>query len=1046
MPSIAHANVKLRASYAEGRLKEALHRLLTTHNPPVNLSTYLQQLQTCVAKKTLSEGKQVHSLINDRGFAFPSDTLLQNTLISMYDRCGSLVHARKVFDHMSQPNDFSWNIIIAAYKRHGFPQEALKLFHQMQLNTVEPNKFTLSTILTVCANVASVKHGLQIHGKVIRCGYESNVFVMNTVIGMYSKCGRLHDACELFDKMPQRDVVSWAAIIAVFTENGLLWKASQFLKQMQLVGVESKSAIYASILAGCAKVGSLGQGMEIHHNITESGFLSDILVENTLINMYAKCGDIQKAQKVFENMPQRNVVSWNTMIVGYAQHGLSDKSLEMFKQMHLEDVNPNSATFASILTECAKMETLEQGVEIHKKIIESGFLPDVIVVTALISMYAKCGSMQKAEELFKEMPQHNVVSFNAMIVGYDQNGLVDKSFELFRQMQAAGVKPNSATFASVLPACAQTGNLDQGKEIHKIIIESLMLSDIVVVTSLIDMYAKCGSMWKAHKLFQKMPHRNVVSWNALIVGYAQNGLVSKTLEIFKQMQLAGVKPNSVVFASILPVSAKMGALEQGMEMHQKIIKSGFLSDLVVNALVDMYAKCGSIQKARDLFDKMSQRNVVTWNAMITGYAQNGDIDEALEIFKGMPQRDVVSWTAIIAGYAQNGFVGKALKVFNQMQFGSVMPNSSTFVSILPACSKLGALELGMEMHRKIIENKFLTNMAITALIDMYAKCGSIQKSHKLFEKMHNPDVASWNAMIAGYAMHGCSSDALGLFELMEHSGTNPDRGSFICVLHACNHAGLMPDGCKYFNLMSDSYGIMPTMDHYVCMVDLLGRAGYLEESLHFIIKMPIKPDVVVWICLLGTCRSHKNIRIGETVAKLLFELECKDAAPFVLLSNVYAEAGRWDDIWNVRKLMKDRGIKKIPGCSWIEVYKVVHAFCMGDRSHAQTQDIYSKLEELSLEMKAAGYVSDTRSTLNDVEEEEKQLLLYHHSEKLAIAFGLLNTSPGTTIRVVKNLRICGDCHTATKFISKIVAREIVVRDTNRFHHFKHGQCSCKDYW
>ncbi|KAH9293625.1 hypothetical protein KI387_041172, partial [Taxus chinensis] len=285
--------------------------------------------------------------------------------------------------------------------------------------------------------------------------------------------------------------------------------------------------------------------------------------------------------------------------------------------------------------------------------------------------------------------------------------------------------------------------------------------------------------------------------------------------------------------------------------------------------------------------------------------------------------------------------------------------------------------------------------------------------HELFDKMPQRDVVSWTAMIAGYAQNGFCKDALKLFELMKHSGTYPDHVSFACVLFACSHAGLVDEGCKYFNGMSDSYCITPTIDHYVCMVDLLGRAGYLEETLNFIIKMPIKPVVVVWMCLLGACRSHKNIGLGVFTATLLFELDPKNAATYVLLSNIYAEVGRWGEVQMVRRLMKDRGIKKIPGCSWIEGHKMVHAFCVGDRSHPQTQEIYAKLEKLSWEMKAAGYFPDSRHVLNDVEEEEKELFLCHHSEKLAIAFGLLNTPPGTTIRVVKNLRVCVDCHTAT---------------------------------
>ncbi|XP_057815493.1 pentatricopeptide repeat-containing protein At2g13600-like [Cryptomeria japonica] len=720
MSSITHLN--LRKLSAEGRLKEAIHILLTTKNLPEDISTYLHLLQACIAKKALVEGKQVHSYINNRGLVFAANTYLQNTLINMYGKCGSFVDACKVFDSMSQPNIFSWNMIISGYRKHGFSQQALTLLHQMQRTAVQADHFTFSTVIPICANLASLKHGLQVHGRIVRCGFQSNVIVMNTLIDMYAKCGSINQACELFDKMYQRDAISWNSMITGYVQNGVLDEAVQ----------------------------------------------------------------------LFEEMPQRNVVSWTAIISGYAQNGIFDKALEMFKEMQLTGVKPNSATFVSILPACAKTGALAQGIEIHQKIFECGYMSDVVDV---------------------------------------------------------------------------------------------------VVTALIYMYAKCGNVQKACRLFYKIPERDVTSWNALIVGYAQNGILDEALHIFKQMQLAGVKTDLSTFSTILPVCAKLGALERGMDIHQKIIKSGFLSNvIVVTSLIDMYAKCGSIVKAHEVFDKMHQRDVAAWNAMIVGHVLNGVFDKALDLFR-------------------------------QMYLAGLKLDSSTFSSILPACSKFGGLVQGMEIHRKIIDCGILSNVVVTALIDMYAKCGSIQKARLLFDKMHHRDVASWNAMIASYAMHGYSQDALKLFELMKQSETNPNHVTIVSVLFACSHTGLVDDGCKLFNCMNDSYFIMPTMDHYICMVDLLGRAGYLEESLRLIIKMPIKPDVVLWMCFLSNCRSHRNIGLGELVARHLLNLDTETDTPYVLMSNIYAEADRWVDVQEIRKLMKDREIKKTPGCSWIEVHK-----------------------------------------------------------------------------------------------------------------------------
>ncbi|XP_057854695.2 pentatricopeptide repeat-containing protein At3g12770 [Cryptomeria japonica] len=623
----------------------------------------------------------------------------------------------------------------------------------------------------------------------------------------------------------------------------------------------------------------------------------------------------------------------------------------------------DSSTYLQLLQTCILKNAFSQGKKIHSFVAQTrfAFAASTTFQNKLINMYDKCGSLVYARKVFEHMKVRNVVSWNTIIAAYRRHECPQKAVALFHQMQRIGFQPDQFTFASVLPACAKMGALEQG--------------------------------------------------------YAQNGFVEKALETFKQMQSAGVKSDSTTFASILPACAKMGALEQGMDVHQSIMEEGLFSDVVVaSALADMYAKCGRIDKAGELFNKMPQKNLVSWNAMI-------------------------------AGYAQNGFVEKALETFKQMQMAGVKPNSTTFASILPACARMGALEQGIDIHQSIMEGGFSSDVAVaSALIDMYGKCGSIDKARETFDRMSQRDVVSWNAMIAGYAQNGFSKDALKIFELMKPSGIYPNIVSFACVLFACSHAGLVDEGCTYFNRMYTAYCITHTVDHYVCMVDLLSRAGYLDDTLNFIIKMPLKPVVIVWMCFLAACRLHMNIGLGVFTAMLLFDLDPKNAATYVLLSNIYAEVGMWGEVRMVRRLMTDGGIKKIPGCSWIEGHKTVHAFCAGDRSHPQTREIYAKLEKLAWEMKAAGYSSYSTQSLNDVEQEEKELFLCHHSEKLAIAFGLLNTPSGTTIRVVKNLRVCADCHTATKFISKIVGREIVVRDWNRFHHFKQGQCSCGDYW
>jgi pentatricopeptide repeat protein len=402
---------------------------------------------------------------------------------------------------------------------------------------------------------------------------------------------------------------------------------------------------------------------------------------------------------------------------------------------------------------------------------------------------------------------------------------------------------------------------------------------------------------------------------------------------------------------------------------------------------------------------------------------------------------------MIARYAENQHGEEALKLFSQMQHTGMKPNNITYASILRACSSIAAMESGRQVHSSIVIDGFDSDAFVScSLADMYVKCGSIEDAYDLFDKLPKGDVVSWNVMITGFAQHGYGKEALNFFEQMQREGIEPNHITFVGILSACSHVGLADEGRRYFELMSTDYGIAPRMEHYACMVDLFGRAGRLEEAERFIVGMEFKPSGVVLRSLLGACRIHGDIEIGKRAAEWLHELEPQNDSAHVLLSNIYAAAGRWDEVKKVRNTMQDKGVKKEPGCSWVEVKNRVHTFFAEDRFDHHIANIYAKLEELTVRMKEAGYVPDTSFVLHDVEQEQKEHTLSYHSEKLAVSFGLISIPPGKPIRIFKNLRLCGDCHTAIKFISMIEGRYIVVRDSYRFHHFKDGMCSCQDYW
>eukprot|EP01018_Ginkgo_biloba_P004002 Gb_27891 [translate_table: standard] len=901
--------------------------------------------------------------------------------------------------------------------KEGRLKEALDSFHLLDHQCMQLDSHTFASLLEACASMKALTEGKQIHARMLITGIRDEVFLGAKLVNMYVNCGNLADARLVFQKLPIRSMFSWNAMIGGYARHGHCEETLALYYQMQTAGVHPDNYTFPCVLKACAGLEVLEQGKNVHSYVIRSGFVSDVYVGNALVAMYAKCGNIDDARHVFDKMPQRDAVSWNAMIAGYAQNGHCDETFRLFSQMQLAGMKINSFTIVSILQVCASLAALQQGRELHGFIIKSASELVIFQKNALIAMYSKCGIIGDARQVFYEMSWRDLVSWNTMLAGYVQNERCVDALKLFHQMQLVGPEADLVTITSVLSACAHLGALQGGMEIHAYSIRSGFESNVLIGNALIDMYSKCSRVKDARRVFDEMFQRDVVSWTAMIAGYAQNGHYNESLKLFNQMQLTTIKLDSVTIGSILLACAGLATLRQGKEMHCYITRNGFSSDVLLgNSLIDMYAKCGSIEDACHVFDKMSPR-------------------------------DAVSWTAMIAGYVQNGLCDQALKLFCRMEVAGIQPDSVTIISVLSACAQLAALQQGKVVHDYIIRRGFASDSSVgSALVDMYAKCGSVENACQVFHKMSHRDVISWTAMITGYATHGHGRAALMLFYKMQQAGMMPDHITFIVVLTACSHAGLVDEGWKCFDCMSRDYGITPQVEHYACMVDLLGRAGHLDEAYDFIRKMPLAPDTGVWGTLLGACRIHRNLELGERVAGHLLELDPQNVGYYVLLSNIFAVAGRWEDVENVRMTMKERGLKKKPGCSWIEVKNIVHVFLVADRSHPQAEKIYSVLQSLDRDMKEAGYVPDTNFVLRDVEEELKENILCGHSEKLAIAFGLINTCPGAPIRITKNLRVCGDCHSATKFISKIAEREIIVRDANRFHHFKDGLCSCQDYW
>lgn len=748
---------------------------------------------------------------------------------------------------------------------------------------------------------------------------------------------------------------------------------------------------------------------------------SNTHILDKLARYHISRNEIELARRVFDQIPKPSVVLWNMMIRAYAWTGpfQVQQAIHLYHRMLQLGVTPTKFTFPFVLKACSALQAIQVGRQIHNHAHKLGLEMDVYVSTALLDMYAKCGNLFEAQTLFNSMPHRDIVAWNAMIAGFSFHALPSETMQLVVQMQQAGISPNSSTVVSVLPTIGQANVLRQGKAIHAYSVRKFFTDNVVVGTGLLDMYAKCHHLSYARKTFNTVNQKNEICWSAMIGGYVLCDSMTDALNLYDDMvHRCGLNPTPVTLASILRACAELTDLNKGKNLHCYMIKSGnHLDTTVGNSLISMYAKCGIMDDAVGFLDEM-----------IT--------------------KDTVSYSAIISGCVQNGYAEKALLIFRQMQLSGVAPDLATMMGLLPACSHLAALQHGTCCHAYAVVHGFTAETSIcNAIIDMYSKCGKINISWEIFDRMHERDIVSWNTMIIGYGIHGLCMEALSLFHVLQaSSGLKPDDVTLIAVLSACSHSGLVTEGKYWFNSMSQDFNIKPRMAHYICMVDLLARAGNLDEAYSFIQKMPFEPDVRVWGALLAACRTHKNIEMGEEVSKKIQLLGPESTGNFVIMSNIYGSVGRWDDAAHIRSIQRHRGYKKSPGCSWVEISGVIHGFIGGDQSHPQSASINKKLQELLVQMKKLGYRADSSFVLQDVEEEEKEQILLYHSEKIATAFGILNTSPSNHILVTKNLRICVDCHTAIKFMTLLTKREITVRDASRFHHFKNGICNCQDFW
>nr|GEX55520.1 pentatricopeptide repeat-containing protein At2g13600-like [Tanacetum cinerariifolium] len=846
-----------------------------------------------------------------------------------------------------------------------------------------------------CASKKPLSRAL--HCQMITKGLNVSAFLSNNLINLYARCGLIDEAGLVFDEIEFKNVFSWNAMIEA------------------LVG----------------------------------------------------CGRVKVAEKVFDEMPQRDVVSWNSMMSGFFRNGFVEKCVEVFVLMvRSGECVPDAYSFTCVMKACGGLKDLKLALQLHGLVKKFEFLGDESVESVLVDMYIKCGvpdiaervflrignpnmfswnsmiygysklyGAQRALELFEQMPKRDVVSWNMIISILSRHGNVVKTLSMFIEMCSQGFRPNSMTYASVLSACTSIYDLNWGAHLHARIIRMQQNIDVYVGSSLIDMYAKCGGFKKARQIFNDIQEHNIVSWTSLIGGAVHCGNEMEAFSLFKQMKAVPVASDQFTLATVLGGCCNMNDINLGSQIHAYSLRIGndHLTP-VANALITMYSKCGNIESANRLFNSVSHRDIISWTTMITSFSQNGNVEKAKEYFDEMPERNVVSWNSMLAGYVQHGFWEEGLKVYVLMRQQGIKPDWITFVSSIGACANAAILKLGHQIVSQVEKFGFGSDVTVkNSIVTMYSKCGRIKEAEKTFDSIVTKNLVSWNAMMAGYAQSGQGHQVINTFEKMLESGIMPDHISYVSVFSGCSHSGLVSEGHHYFDMMIKDHEISPTCEHFACMVDLLSRSGHIEKAKDLIDKMPMEPNAAVWGALLGACRIHGNSIMAETALKNLVELDAEDSGSYVLLANLYSDSGNLENVSNVRKFMKDKGIRKNPGCSWMEVDNRVHVFTVDDTNHPRIKDVYDNLQDIIRKIEETRVYAVKNGAM-------------YHSEKLALAFGLMSLPAWMPINIMKNLRICDDCHLFMKLASRVTSRELIIRDANRFHHFQDGSCSCRDYW
>ncbi|KAH7331573.1 hypothetical protein KP509_20G040800 [Ceratopteris richardii] len=829
---------------------------------------------------------------------------------------------------------------------------------------------------------------------------------------MFVECKGLSHAERVFEKLVDGDEFSWTSLLSAKSECARLEDAITLYERMQEEDIHPSCQTFVTLLKCCAKEKDINVGMKVHLEAINMGLNDDTYVSSALIDLYCKCGALSEAQDILNEIPVRGVVPWTTLMAGYVDHGSCHEALECFDKMQNEDqVVPDEFSFASSLKACGHEGCLERGRDVHLKLTKVGYERDAYIGSSLISMYAKCNSPREAQKVFDSLPVQNIVVWNALLSGYAEHAHVKEALTCFKEMKMNGIVPDAVALACTLKCCGDANAVDEGRALHTLVRQQRLEGHPAIASSLVAFYTRHGSHGEALEVFEKVEIKDVMIWTSLISGYVEHGFNLEALEAYERMQKHHVSPDAFTLACIVKACNNLGNMKILHGLHMQALKAGLDGDMfVVSALVNAYAKHACVVDSYEILNKVPKRDIVSWNSLFTGIVEGDAIEEVFEFLDVM------------------------------LSEGMTLDNV-TYACIIKACGNLGSISKGRRYNTEIAAKGLDNDTSIAgSLISMYAKCGALVDAREIFDRMPMQSPVIWSLMIQGYALNHEGGMVIEFFEEMQKAGIQPDAVIFTCLLAACSHASLVFEGKRYFSQMREKFGISPADEHYTCMVDLLGRSGHLIEAEKFLDMIPHVSEGT-WAALLCACKTHLEPELGWRCLEQLVQKIPEDATWYVLMADILANTGRLNELYKLEVLRKHVGAKKKPATARIEVNGKVHEFVAHEES---SKEISSLLRSLTLRARAEGYLPNLDSDFEPDTDETKAIALCEHAEKFAIAFGILNTPQGATLRVTKNLRMCNDCHNASKVIAKLENREIIIRDDSCIHHFKGGLCSCGD--